>query len=127
MKKDNKGSALITLLIFVATGIIIIGGAVAVSVINTQGTSKFSQGEIGLHIAEGGIEDSLIKVLRDPSYTATNDTLTVGDGTATINITGTTSKTVTVSGKVYGLVRKIQVTGDFTSDQFNITDWQEVD
>ena len=125
--KNRRGSVLVTLLIFVATGIIVTSGAVTVSLINTQGTSKFSQGEAALVVADSGAEEALLRVLRDPNFTTTNTPLSVGEETATINVSGNSSKTVQSAGMSGNNRRTVQVSGSWTSSQFVLIDWEEID
>ncbi len=121
---SQKGNALITLLIFVAVGITITTGAIIVSVINTQGTSKISQSEIALATAESGAENAVLRVLRDYDYTG--ETLNVGSGTATIVVSGGSNKTIVSEGQYNSFKRKIQVDVTITNDQLQITDWKEI-
>lgn len=123
--KNQAGNALITLLIFVAVGITVTSGAVVVSVINTQGLSSVAQSERALHAAEAGAENAILRVLRDRTYTG--ETLTIGDSTVTITVSGTTTKTITSEGNYNDLRRTVQVDGTFTNGQLNITDWKEID
>lgn len=67
----------------------------------------------------------MLRLLRDPDYSG--ETLTVGDGTATITVTGTTTKTITSEGDYNGFKRKIEVVGTFTNDVFDVTSWEEID
>ena len=120
-----RGQALVTLLVFCATALIVTAGATAVIIINSQTTGKFAQGEETLHIAEAGADNAVLRLLRDPNYSG--ETLTVGNGTATITVTGTTTKTI-VSEAVNGFFRrKIQVIGSFANNIFTISSWTEID
>ncbi|MBI4033249.1 MAG: hypothetical protein HY377_01935 [Candidatus Blackburnbacteria bacterium] len=122
-----KGQALITLLVFVAVAMIITAGAVTVTIINSQGISKFAQGEEALFIAETGADNAILRILRDPNNTYLSETLSVSDGTATITVSGTTSKTIISEGRSGNFKRKIQVDGSLTGNVFTISAWREID
>ena len=122
------GQALVTLLVFVATAMIITTGAVAVTIINSQTTGKFAQGEEVLHIAEAGADNAILRILRDPNGIYTGEgPLAIGSGTVTITVTGSTTKTITAEGASGNFIRKIRVVGDLTNNTFNITSWREID
>lgn len=122
--KKQKGQALITLLVFTVIASIIIAAAVAVSIINTQTTSNFASSEITLKAAEAGTENAILRILRNPNYTG--ETLTVGDETVTITVTGTTSKTIVSQGADTDFLRTIQADGTFTSNVFTLNTWNEI-
>ena len=64
---NQKGQTLVSLMIFMVTAVIIITAAVAVIIINSKATSKFYQGIVSYDIAETGIENAIIRLLRDPN------------------------------------------------------------
>lgn len=121
---NQKGNALITLLIFVAVGITVTTGAIVVSIINTQGLSKISQSEVALEIAESGAENAILRLLRD--YTYTGESLNIGTGTATITVNGTSDITIVSEGAYNDFKRKIQVDATLLNDQLTVDDWKEI-
>lgn len=128
MFKDQKGQALVTLLAFVAMAIIVTAGAVAVTIINAQSTSKFSLGEEAYYITEGGIEDAILKILREPSYSGIR-TVAIGNGQAVVTITpaGVGAKTVESEGINGDFRRKIRVQTGYNNGITTIISWAEVD
>ncbi|HCR92651.1 MAG TPA: hypothetical protein DIU47_01725 [Candidatus Pacebacteria bacterium] len=74
-------------------------------------------------IAEAGTENALLRLLRNPAYTG--ETLTVGDGTATITVTGSGTQTITSTGRLNNYLRKIQVVV-VVDDVDTIQSWMEV-
>ncbi len=121
----NKGHALITLLVFMATAIIVSTAAVAIILINAQATTAHTLGESALAVAEAGADNAVLRLLRDPSYTG--ETLTVGTGTAVITVTGTTTRTIVSEGSLLGMERRVQVVGSYSNTNFTISSWQEID
>ncbi|OGD85670.1 hypothetical protein A2164_03090 [Candidatus Curtissbacteria bacterium RBG_13_35_7] len=127
----KSGQALVTLLVFVSMASVIIAGAVAVAIINTQTTSKFEIGEEALAVAEAGADNAILKILRTPNYSngsIPHESLIVGNGTAEIDISGPVGNiTITSIGQVNNFIRKISVTGTYNNNQFILTSWQQID
>ena len=128
MKQRNKtGQALVSLLVFIATATIITAAATTVTLINSQSTGKFAQGESALTIAQTGADNAILRILRDPNGTYTGEDLTVGGGTAKITVEGSSVKTITSEGKDGNFIRKIQVVGTFVNNTFTVSSWDIVD
>lgn len=123
MKKES-GQALIVLLAFVAMSIVLISGAITVTILNSQSTSQYAQGEESYAIAQSGIENAIVKVLRDSSYSG--ETLSIDNGTVTISVSGSSTKTITSESTLGNFKRKIQVVGDLSNNIFTTTTWQEI-
>lgn len=124
-KLNQKGQALITLLVFVVMATVIIAGAVSVSIINTQSTYKFADSQAALKVAETGVENALLKLLRNPDFAG--EILTVGEGTATISISGTTTKNIVSVGVNNNYTRKIQAEASFSNNVLSLTSWSEIE
>ena len=128
MKQRNKtGQALVTLLVFIAVATTITAAATTVTLINSQTTGKFAQGESALTIAQAGADNAILRILRDPNGTYTGEDLTVGGGTAKITVSGSSVKTITSEGKDGNFIRKIQVVGTFVNNTFTVSSWDLVD
>lgn len=124
MHTSTQGSALITLLAFMSAAIIFTTLAVAVIVINQQATLKYGQAEEALVVTEGGAENALMRLIRDPTYAG--ETLAIGNGTTTSVITGSSTRTITVDGTVGNFHRRIQIIGTYNNAVFKITSWTEI-
>ena len=129
MKKRNKtGQALVTLLVFIAVATTITAAATTVTLINSQTTGKFAQGESAFTIAQtGGADNAILRILRDPNGTYSGEVLTVGSGTATITVGGSSVKTIISEGQDGNFIRKIQVVGTFVNNTFTVSSWDLVD
>ena len=126
---NSPGQALVLLLVFIAIATTIIGGAVAITIINSQSTSKFALGEEALAVAESGADNAVLKLLRFPTYNGSNfpqEILTVGDGTTTINVSGSPNITISSSGQVSNIIRKIEVVGTYQNNRLTVTSWKQV-
>lgn len=120
----RPGQTLVLLLIFMAVAITMTAAAVVVTIANSQGASEYEQGVTAYQVAEGGMENALLRLLRDPAYAG--ETLTVGSGTATIVVTGSGPFIVTSTGTAGDFVRKIQVTAGYTNNILTVNSWNEV-
>src|SRR3990167_3088016 len=120
------GQALVTLLVFIAVATTITAAATTVTLINSQTTGKFAQGEAALTIAHAGADNAVLRLLRDPNYSGETD-LSIGNGTATITVSGSSVKTITAEGKDGNFIRKIQVVGTFVNNTFTVSSWDLVD
>ena len=121
----QPAQALVALLVFVSIATIVTAGATTITIINSQNTTKFSLGEEALYIAQSGADNAILRIIRNPSYTG--ETLTVGDGTATITVSGASTKTIVSQGKVGSFIRKIEVVGDYANNIFTITSTRQID
>ncbi len=125
MKSNLKyGQTLVTLLIFMIIGITITTAAVVMVIVNSRNVSRIEQGNNTLVIAESGIENALLRLLRDPTYAG--ETLTVGTGTTIVQVTTVgTQRTITSTAVVGNFSRTVQATVTLSGD-LTITSWQEV-
>lgn len=122
--KKQAGQSLITLIIFMFMSVVIVSGAVAVILINSKSTTSVYQGNVSYGVAEAGIENALIRLLRDPNYTG--ETLTVNGGSATITVSGGIVKTITSVGTSGSFKRTIQATVDTSNNKQVVTSWKEI-
>ena len=122
----KTGQALVSLLVFIATATIITAAATTVTIINSQTTGKFAHGEVALTIAQAGADNAILRLLRDPNYSGETD-LSIGNGTATITVSGSSVKTIIAEGKDGNFIRKIQVVGTLVNNTFTVSSWDLVD
>ena len=98
--------------------------ALASFISNAVSNTKSQLGDTSYYVAESGLENAIIRVMRDTTYTG--ETLTVGSGTATIVVTGTNPKTVVSTGTINTFSRKIQVQLTYTNGVYTISNWKEI-
>lgn len=124
ISKNQNGSALVTILVFVAVAMTVTTGAIIVSVINTQGISKASRSITIKQNVDSAGELSALELLRNPNYTG--ETVTIQSTPITITVTGTTTKTTNVYNTSGNFIRKIQIIGDYTDNIYSINSWKEI-
>jgi hypothetical protein len=119
----EKGQALVILVCFAVIAATIIGSVVLVSIATASASGKSQSGAVAYDIAESGVENALLRLLRDPSYTG--ETVTIGSGSAIITVTGTTQRTITSQG-IYGDFRRtIQAVATDSAGILTVTSWTE--
>jgi microcompartment protein CcmK/EutM len=78
-------------------------------------------------LAHGCAEEALQKIRESTSFTGTN-TITMGAGNCSYTIvsTGASTRTITTTGTVGNVVRKVAVYATINSSSVSVTSWQEV-
>ena len=123
--KNQTGSMLISLMIFVVVSITIVTAAVLLVVDNTITSTNQQVGTSTVSIAESGIENALLRLLRDPSYTG--EVLAVGTGQATITVTGTAPIIITSVGTLGSFQRTVEVQAERVNGVVTVTTWKEIE
>lgn len=124
IKYLQNGQAMITLLFFVIVGITVTSAATIIIMINSLSTNKLQQGLIVYSSAEAGIENALLRLLRDPNYKG--ETLTIGEGNVEVKVTGSSPIIITSQAKEGDLLRKIEVQTQYTNNILTVSSWKEV-
>lgn len=119
----TRGQVLLMLLIFMIIGITVTSAAIGVIITNSINAQKVQSGTVALQTAESGIENGLLRLLRNPFYTG--DTININDGTATVAVVGTNPYTITSIGVSGNFQRKIQVEVNY-NEKMTITSWKEL-
>jgi hypothetical protein len=112
------------LLFYMIIAITLTTTAVAVVVSNSLSATRSEQGALALQIADAGAENAIVRLLRSTSYSG--ETLTLGAGSATVTVSGTTTKTIRSVGTISGFSRTVQVTATLTNGILEVSSWQEI-
>ena len=120
----QKGQALITLLFFVLVSLTITSAAIIIIIINSISVTKSQEGTLAYYAAESGVENALLRLLRDPNYTG--ETLTIGTGTAIITVTGTNPKTVVAVSQNGNFKRTVQAQMTYNNGHYTFSNWKEI-
>jgi len=124
----QEGQALITLLFFMIIGITLIVAASVVTLQNVASTSSAEQGTIAYFAAESGVEDALLRSLRQPAGSTnpyTGGTLSFSNGSSATISANLSSGTVFSTGTYGKAQRTIKITLSFTNGQ-KVSSWKEV-
>ena len=111
------------LLVFMIIAITVTTAATTLILVNSANTQKMEGGIIAYSVAESGIENGLLRLLRNPFYTG--ETLTLAEGTATITVTGSNPYTITSTGESGNFIRVIQVVVNY-NENMTISSWREI-
>lgn len=123
-KRSQAGQALTPVLVVVAVAMTLSASAVSITIANTQASSAQSIGQEALSVAQAGVDNALLRLLRDPTYSG--ETLTVGSYTTLVTVSGTSTKTISSTATVAGFTRSLQVSAAYTGLDLAITNWQEL-
>lgn len=122
--KNLHGQALVSLLVFMVIAIVITTGAIFVLISGSVNTSKLTQGADALSIAESGVENALIRLLRNSSYTG--ESMVFENGQSVITVSGTGPYTIRSTGTHGNFKRTVEVTVEFVDNEMTITNWEEI-
>jgi hypothetical protein len=127
MKKQHlqKGNSLVMLLVFAVVATTVAAAAVAVMINVSQGTSRLEGRILASQVAESGMENALLRLLRNPNYVGETN-LQVGNGTVDITVTGdATTKTITSIGRINNYLQTVQVIVTYNDTIMTISSWKE--
>ena len=119
-----KGQALTSLIIIMFVGMAVTAAAITLVDINATITGNFENVSIARNVAESGVEDALIKLLRNPSFSG--ETLNIQDGIATVTITGTNPVIITSKGYSANHVYTLETQVSFNSGVMVVDSWKEL-
>jgi Tfp pilus assembly protein PilX len=119
------GQALITLLFYVIIVLTVTAAAVILVSADSLSASKLQDSSIAYSVAEAGMENGILRLLRDPNYTGESN-VTIGTGIATITVTPGSPITIVSSGTAGAFTRKVQVTVTYSAGTYTISSWTEI-
>jgi len=120
----NKGQTLVALLFFMVIAITITTAAIVIVLVNADATTKLQQSTLAYYVAESGIENALLRILRDTNYAG--ETLAVGAGNATIQVVNNSGTyTITSSGKIGNFLHTIQAVAVYNNAALAVSSWKE--
>jgi hypothetical protein len=131
---SQKGQSLISLLFFMVIGITVIASATIILTTDILSASTQEQSAMSYYAAESGIEDALLRTLRNPTLTVSTSspyTITTSDGTASVSIQnsisgGTITDTIVSTGISGSTTRKIQAVTGYVGGKRTVTSWIEI-
>lgn len=120
----QRGQALVTLLVFMVVGVIITSAATIIILVNALSSGRIQRGEEAYYASETGIENGILRLLRNPTYTG--ETLTVNGGTVVIQVAQGDPVTLTSTATLNNIVRKIQVQMIYNNNMLTVSSWKEI-
>lgn len=123
LRHNQRGQTVVTLLVFVLVAIMLTTSAAFITTINTRSNTSVLRGHQALVNAETGVYTAMQAILRDSTFTS--DTVTMPEGTVTISVTGTTTRTIVSQGVSGSFHRTVTVVAGLTGTAWTITSWVE--
>ena len=124
--KNKKGSILLTVIILMFVAILVVTAAVTTILLNSSSISKVEQGQMAYQAAEGGMDEGVLQLLRNPNYTGTQTNIPTGQATFTLTVSGSSTKTIDSVGKFGQFSRHIQTAASYNGGTLSVGPWQEV-
>lgn len=115
----------ILLAIIVLVLSIVTTAAVAISISSLKDTTMLARGQEVYALAETGIDNAVLRLLRNPSYTGESN-LSIEDGSVTIVVTGTNPYTIESTAILSGSTRRIRATLGTVAGVLTLTSWEEI-
>lgn len=130
--KNGAGFIAFTTLLVVSA--IALAVSVSISLLGVgevKSSLDFKKGQEVAKIAESCVEEALLRLRNNDTYTGTVVPLPVGNGSCTISISGAgVDRTIDISATISGppdYVKNIQATAKRTGNSINIVSWSEVE
>ncbi|MFH1832602.1 MAG: hypothetical protein ABH816_00345 [Candidatus Levyibacteriota bacterium] len=123
-KNYQKGQALVTLLVFIVVGITIVTSAIEIIFVNSLAASKMENGINNYYLAESGIENGILRLLRNPDYTG--ETLSLAEGNVGIQVVHGNPIIMTSQAVENNILRKIQAEIVYNNGMLIISSWKEI-
>ncbi len=127
-KKYQKGYiALITVLVIGAVGLTVTTSVILLGLGSSRTSFTIEQSNQAKALANACAEEALQKIVDSIPFEGTGD-LSLDQGTCTYTVTKLTgqNRTITASGAVGTIIRKVNIVLDKITPNVNITSWQEV-
>lgn len=122
---DSRGQAVITVIFIAVIGMFIATGSIF-SVANALESSSIQElGSVAFQAAESGIENSVLRLMRDPSYIGGTEVIGANI-TAVVTVTVSPEMTIQSIGTAGSVSRKIVATVHYDNLMLVIDSWKEI-
>lgn len=119
---NNTGQTLVTLLVFTVVAIAVASTAVAVMINITRSASIIERRTIVSQAAESGIENAIIRLLRDPDYAG--ETLLIGDTSVEVTIAGSDPIMITAKASQGNYIQTVQASTAYVDNSLTVSHWE---
>ena len=122
-----RGFVAISTVLILLSVVIVIGITVTyLSIGEARSSLSLFQGEDNLDFAEGCVEDVMLKIRSNSSFSSTSFTRPEGTCSIAYNLSGPTNWDLTVNSSTTGYQRKIRVIFVRNPTGITLTSWREV-
>ena len=121
----SSGQALLTVIFIAVIGVLITTGALYALLNNINTATLKEVGTMTHSAAESGIENALIRLIRNPSYTG--ETMIFDDNrTVVVTVTGTSSQTITATATMGFVTQRVSVVIHYNEGVLMIDSWKSI-
>lgn len=127
MKNEAGYITLLSTLFLVAIGGVVAGSLILLGLGSSKTSLALDQSNQAKALVNACAEEALQQIRDSAVFTGTGS-LTIGQGTCSYTVTsgGGENRTITASGTIGTLVRKVTITINAVTLSINVTSWQEV-
>lgn len=124
-RNSSRGQAIITVIFIAIIGMFIATGAIFSLANALESSSVQELGSVAYQVAESGIENSMVRLMRDPSYAGGTYVI---DDTSTAVVTVTINPDITIQsiGTAGSVSRKIVATAHYNNLMLVVDSWKEI-
>lgn len=124
-KRSGQGYIGILLAVIVLVLSIVTTASVAISISSLKDTTMLAKGHEAYALAETGIDNAVLRLLRNPNYLGESN-LSIEGGNVTIVVTGTNPYTIESTAIHSGTTRRIRATLGTVAGVLTLTSWEEI-
>jgi type II secretory pathway pseudopilin PulG len=122
----KKGQTLVSLIVVIAISIIIVSSVLGLVISNSINTNSIQQSNLVRNAAESGMENALLRLLRDPEYNGETLSYLVNGYNTVVTVTGDgINKTIVSTATSLNYQRKILVKITYNENVLLINLWQD--
>jgi len=123
--KKQSGQAMLVVVGLLSVGLLMASTNIMIGIIQHDQALALSHSDQSRALVEGGVEEAVLRLLRDNSYSGGN--LVIDGKNVTIKVTGDeTNKTITSSVNYFGKNKLVQVEVVNISGIIEIDSWQDI-
>ncbi len=122
--KNQSGQAMIAVVGLLSVGLLVASANMMIGVIQHDQALAFQQSDQGRCLAEAGVEESIIRLLRDPDYQGGE--LVLDDKNVNIEISDSNPKVITSSVDYFGKVKTVEAEIILGSGGLEIVSWEDI-
>ena len=122
-KNKQKGQAMFAIVGLLSLGLLVLSTNILIGIIEHNLSLSFQQSDQGRVIAEAGLEEASIRLLRDPEYDGGQ--LVINGRNVIIGVSGENPKTISSSVNYFGKLKRVRAEVIFASGENQLSNWEE--
>lgn len=122
--KQQSGQAMIAVVGLLSVGLLMASTNIMIGIIQHDQALAFQQSDQGRCLAEAGVEEAIIRLLRNPDYQGGQ--LVLSDKNVNIEVSGDNPKTIVSTVDYFGKVKSTKVEVSLTSGSLEVLSWEDI-